>query len=91
MRLLIADVKPIEVIGMVDLTILDYVVWIDKITGFEVSIGLDCSWRAECQRPVFNGSTQRLPETMIRVLLSKQSPHWYRGEEGLLHTLDLMQ
>ena len=65
MRLLIADVEPIIVGRVVDLTILDYIVGIDEIAGLEVSIGLDCSWRAECQRPVFDRPTQRLPEAVL--------------------------
>ena len=65
MRLLIADIEPIIICGVVDLAILNYIVGIDEIAGLKVSFGLGRSWRAECQRPVFNGPTERLPEAVI--------------------------
>lgn len=47
MRLLIADIEPIKVGRVVDLTILDYIVGVHEIAGFKISIGPDCSWGAE--------------------------------------------
>jgi len=62
--LLITNVEPIVVTRMIDLAIFDNIIRVNKVARFEISIWLDCSRRTKCQRPVFDRSSDRFPETM---------------------------